>query len=70
MSSDERDAFAQDAKVSLMEIREMKKHSVHNADINSFHDARATLESLQSKVRKHPISLSHADLTIVNLRSF
>ncbi|KAI0083733.1 hypothetical protein BDY19DRAFT_858173, partial [Irpex rosettiformis] len=51
MSLEERNEVTVEAKANLLEVREMKKHAVHNTDINSFHDARATLESIQTKLQ-------------------
>lgn len=51
MSKEERDEATKDAKMNLVELRDMKKHATHNVSINAFHDARATLASIESQVR-------------------
>ena len=50
MSEEERDAATADGIEELNERRENRKEGTHNVMIKSFHDARATLGSIQQEV--------------------
>ncbi|PIL36587.1 hypothetical protein GSI_00276 [Ganoderma sinense ZZ0214-1] len=51
MSEEERDAATADGIEELTERRENRKEGVQNVLINSFHDARATLGSIQQELQ-------------------
>jgi hypothetical protein len=52
MSKEQRDDYVKDSKENLTEAREMKKFATHNAPLNAFHDARASLESIELQVSR------------------
>ncbi|KAI0685391.1 hypothetical protein BC835DRAFT_1421279 [Cytidiella melzeri] len=51
LSSVEKIEATQETVTKLGEIREMRNYATHNVSLNAFHDARATLKSVQTQVR-------------------
>ena len=46
----------------LEEQREGKKFAIHNVPLNSFHDARSTIQSIESQVRLLQLPVSPSDV--------
>ncbi|KAI0681683.1 hypothetical protein BC835DRAFT_1252066, partial [Cytidiella melzeri] len=50
MSKEEQAEATEDELVRLAEVKDMKKTAVHHVSLNAFHDARATLASVQGQM--------------------
>ncbi|KAI0699995.1 hypothetical protein BC835DRAFT_1266983 [Cytidiella melzeri] len=52
LSKEEQAAATEDDLARITELREMKKTAAHSVPLNAFHDARATLSSVQNQASK------------------